>query len=409
MITPAPAAKQPQISPLDWAGDPQQCPQWVGFPTRAGLPAGLQWSGRGEVPAIGARVHIYLNSIGPAEVKAYFHGEGWLGVLCQPEKMPEHLAKHGVTLGHFFGRELEPYAPGPAAPAQVPEVVEISSQEYRIIPAPLYYRHLHTGRITVVYGGLADYYGFYEVEAFTGTDRQNAAQLADPANWQEIPEHHYLEVHEASHERKGPQLFALRAGTADQVDYLTEQFPGPFRVPAAVPYTFGQYDTLSALAEVMKEQGEQYRGRIVEKNEWRTWVAFEEEMGGSGECPWERVQLDLGQLPLDSYAYISGRKATAEEGEGNGQVTLWQQPSGQYYVETEPRFHYGPNYPTLTPLTLAEVQARYAFDFTPNGQEPGPAEHGDWIPEYPPQEGGELADNQDSTEYPEYPSDEQRD
>ena len=156
-ITPAPAAKQPHISPLDWAGDPQQCPQWVGFPTHAGLPAGLQWSGRGEVPAIGARVHIYLNSIGPAEVKAYFHAEGYLGVLCQPDKMPEHLAKHGVTLGHFFGRELEPYTPGPAAPAQVPEVVEINSQEYRVIPAPLYYRNLHTGRITVVYGGLADY------------------------------------------------------------------------------------------------------------------------------------------------------------------------------------------------------------------------------------------------------------
>ncbi len=409
MIIPAPAAKQPQISPLAWAGAPEQCPQWVGFPTRAGLPAGLQWSGRGEVPAIGTRVHIYMNGIGPAEVKAYFHAEGYLGVLCQPDKMPEHLAKHGVTLGHFFGRELEPYTPGPAAPAQVPEVVGISSQEYRVIPAPLYYRHLHTGRITVVYGGLADYYGFYEVEAFIGTDRQNAAQLADPANWQEIPEHHKLEVHEASHERKGPQIFALRAGTADQVDYLTAQFPGPFRLPGREAYTFDQYDTLSALAEAMKEQGQQFRGRIVEKNEWRTWVAFEEEMDGSGECPWERVQLDLGQLPLDSYAYISGRRATAEEGEGNGRVTLWQQPSGQYYVETEPRFHYGHNYPTLTPLTLTQVQARYAFEFTPNGQEPAPAEHGDWIPEYPPQQEDELADNQDSPEYPEYPADELRD
>ncbi|GAB3327746.1 hypothetical protein GCM10027511_37930 [Hymenobacter humi] len=320
--------------------------------------------------------------------------------------MPEHLAKHGVTLGHFFGRELEPYTPGPAAPAQVPEVVEIISQEYRVIPAPLYYRNLGTGRITVVYGGLADYYGFYDVEHFTGTDRQDAAQLADPANWQDLPEHHYLEVHEESHERKGPQIFALRAGTENQVDYLTEQFPGPYRIPAAVPYTYDQYDTLSALAEAMKEQGAQYRGRIVEKNEWRTWVAFEEEAYGSGECPWERLELDLGQIPLDSYAYISGRRVTAEEGECNGRVTLWQQSSGQYYVETEPRFHYGPNYPRLTPLTLAQVQEQYVFDFTPNGQEPAPAEHGDWIPEYPPQEGD---DNQDSTEYPEHPADEQRD
>lgn len=410
MIAPAPAAKQPQISLLDWAGDPEQCPQWVGFPTRAGLPAGLQWSGKGEVPAIGARVHIYMNSIGPAEVKAYFHGEGWLGVLCQPDTMPQHLQGSGVTQGHFFGRELEPFTPPtPAAPAQVPEVVEISSQEYRVIPAPLYYRNLHTGRITVVYGGLADYYAFFDVEAFAGTDRQDATQLADPANWKDIPEHHYLEVHEDSHERTGPQLFALRAGTENQVNYLTAQFPGPFRIPAAVPYTFDQYDTLSALAEAMKEQGAQYRGRIVEKNEWRTWVAFEEEAYGSGECPWERVELDLGQMPLDSYTYISGRRATAEEGEGSGRVTLWQQPSGQYYVETEPRFHYGPNYPRLAPLTLAEVQERYSFDFTPNGQEPAPAEPGDWIPEYPPQEGDELTDNQDSTDYPEYPADEQRD
>lgn len=123
MITPAPAPKQPVISLLDWVGDPQQCPQWVGFPTRAGLPAGLEWSGSGDVPVIGARVHIYMNSIGPAEVKAYFHGAGYLGVICQPDTMPEHLRKHGITLGHFFGRELAPYTPGPVAAAMVPEVV----------------------------------------------------------------------------------------------------------------------------------------------------------------------------------------------------------------------------------------------------------------------------------------------
>ena len=117
MITPAPAPQQPHISPLDWAGAPEQCPKWVGFPTRAGLPAGLTWSGRGEVPVIGARVHIYMNSFGPAEVKAYFHADGFLGVICQPDTMPERLQRHGVTLGHFFGRELEPYTPGPAAPA----------------------------------------------------------------------------------------------------------------------------------------------------------------------------------------------------------------------------------------------------------------------------------------------------
>lgn len=107
MISTGPAPQQPQISPLDWAGDPDQCPKFVGFPTRAGLPSDLIWSGRGEVPAIGARVRIHMNSFGPAEVKAYFHADGYLGVICQPDKMPAHLEAHSVTQGHFFGIELE--------------------------------------------------------------------------------------------------------------------------------------------------------------------------------------------------------------------------------------------------------------------------------------------------------------
>jgi hypothetical protein len=125
MITPAPAPKQPEISPLVWAGDPEQCPKWIGYPSRLCLPQSIIWSGAGSVPSIGARVHIYMNSIGPATVRAYFHADGYMGVICEPDTMPEHLRKHGVTLAHFFGRELEPYLPGPAAPAMVPEVVEI--------------------------------------------------------------------------------------------------------------------------------------------------------------------------------------------------------------------------------------------------------------------------------------------
>lgn len=134
MIAPAPAPQQPQISPLDWVGDPDQCPPWVGFPTRAGLPADLRWSGSGVVPAIGARVHIYMSSYGPAEVKAYFHAEGYAGVICQPDQMPARLQAYGVTLGHFFGRELEPYHPGPHAPDQVPEVIEIPPASTDWIP-----------------------------------------------------------------------------------------------------------------------------------------------------------------------------------------------------------------------------------------------------------------------------------
>ena len=52
-ITAAPAAKQPFISLISWAGAPEQCPQWVGYPTRENFPADLIWSGAADVPAIG--------------------------------------------------------------------------------------------------------------------------------------------------------------------------------------------------------------------------------------------------------------------------------------------------------------------------------------------------------------------
>ena len=114
--TPAPAALQPAVHPADWAGDPQHCPQWVGFPSRAGFPDGLGWSGAGEVPSIGARVHVHLNDFGPAVVRAYFHAGGYLGVLCAFKQLPDwfHRQSPGVTLGHVFGRELEPPRPTPA-------------------------------------------------------------------------------------------------------------------------------------------------------------------------------------------------------------------------------------------------------------------------------------------------------
>ena len=110
LITSAPAARQPEICPTDWKGNPQQCPAWVGFPTRTSLPAGLQWSGTREVPAIGAGVHVYLNSFGPAVVRAYFHTDGFLGVLCEFTQVPAWFSRQcpGVTMGHIFGRELEP-------------------------------------------------------------------------------------------------------------------------------------------------------------------------------------------------------------------------------------------------------------------------------------------------------------
>ena len=116
LSAPAPAAQQPEISSLGWTGDPQQCPQWVGFPTRAGLPAGLRWSGAADVPALGAQVRVHLNGFGPAVVRAYFYAGGYLGVLCEFTQLPDWFRRQspGVTLGHVFGRELEPPRSSPA-------------------------------------------------------------------------------------------------------------------------------------------------------------------------------------------------------------------------------------------------------------------------------------------------------
>ena len=131
MITPAPAPKQPEICPSQWLNSVTPCPQWIGYPTRLSLPIDLIWSGDTAVPAIGSRVHIYLNSFGPATVRAYFHADGYLGVICQPDEMPDWYKKQapGVTLGHFFGRELEPRKPTPtpaaAALVVVPEEDEL--------------------------------------------------------------------------------------------------------------------------------------------------------------------------------------------------------------------------------------------------------------------------------------------
>lgn len=90
-------------------------PQWTAVQTLADLPADLTWSGTQPVPAIGARVRVYMNSFGSALVKAYFHAEGYLGVVCLPDQLPAWFQQQnpGVQEGHFFGRELEPFRPLP--------------------------------------------------------------------------------------------------------------------------------------------------------------------------------------------------------------------------------------------------------------------------------------------------------
>jgi hypothetical protein len=121
-VAAAPTVKHPELTALPWQGDREQCPRWVGFPTRESLPAGLIWSGAGELPAIGSRVTIYMNSYGPATVNGYYHADGYLGVICSPDKLPDWFKKQspGVTKAHFFGRDLDPRKK-PAAQEPSPE------------------------------------------------------------------------------------------------------------------------------------------------------------------------------------------------------------------------------------------------------------------------------------------------
>ena len=243
----------------------------------------------------------------------------------------------------------------------------VTSEPYQPLLAPCYFAHQDTNRITVVYGGLADYYGFYNVEAFSGSDGQDAAQLADPTNWQTLPEHYYVEAHAS----KAPNVFFIKENTVDTVEYVTEQYPGPFRLEGCVPFTpSNDYEYYATLSELVEKQltlaGPQYQGRIVRHREWLTWVVFIEEPYRSGECPWQDIELNLG-VPLDTYTYYHGRRATADEGEGHGTATLWRQVDGerQYYVEINPVYPFTATYPKLTPLTLAQVQQWYMFEFIP--------------------------------------------
>jgi hypothetical protein len=57
----------------------------------AGFPSEMMWSGKMPLPAIGDRIYITMNSIGPAIVKGYFESEGYVGVMTLALNPPKWL------------------------------------------------------------------------------------------------------------------------------------------------------------------------------------------------------------------------------------------------------------------------------------------------------------------------------
>jgi hypothetical protein len=78
----------------------------------------IKWSGKKPPPAIGTKVKVTMNSLGPAIVRGYFIEHNWLGINVQFLKPPKWwkeqnkdriLHNGGITktFGHIFGCEFE--------------------------------------------------------------------------------------------------------------------------------------------------------------------------------------------------------------------------------------------------------------------------------------------------------------
>lgn len=92
----------------------QQLAAWAAVASVAELPGPLRWSGKAmPVPAVGARVHVHLNGIGPGTVTGYYHAEDWLGVVVEADQMPEWYRQANPTANNVakvFGIDLIPRA-----------------------------------------------------------------------------------------------------------------------------------------------------------------------------------------------------------------------------------------------------------------------------------------------------------
>lgn len=88
----------PAFTRAIWEGDKLMNPE---APTR--------WSNAAPPPAIGTRITITMNRLGPATVTGYFAEDGWLGLLVTLHDAPDWHRKqrNGDNRGHIFGPEFK--------------------------------------------------------------------------------------------------------------------------------------------------------------------------------------------------------------------------------------------------------------------------------------------------------------
>ncbi len=87
MDSPKYLAALPPWTPIVWSDDRQIMNRDDPF----------KWGGKSPPPAIGDKVTIAVNGIGPGVVLSYFVQEGFLGVYARPEKPPEWYIKQSWT------------------------------------------------------------------------------------------------------------------------------------------------------------------------------------------------------------------------------------------------------------------------------------------------------------------------
>lgn len=91
-------------------------PPWKQREFRGEIPSTLPlWSGQADPPAIGARVHVRINSLGFGTVTAYAVHEGYLGVMVRIDESnrPDwHRQQNPENLpGLLYGAEINTKPP----------------------------------------------------------------------------------------------------------------------------------------------------------------------------------------------------------------------------------------------------------------------------------------------------------